>query len=159
MQMKVGIWKKTIEMIRICNPEQIEFIEQPISRPDDLDLRMIKKSTNIPILADESFHHLEDLDKLVGAYHGINIKLMKCGGITPALEIIQAAKERDLKIMLGCMTETSIGITAAAQLIPFCDYVDLDGAMLIAKDLAEGVTFDLGKVKYNEGYGLGCTLQ
>lgn len=133
----------------------IEFIEQPLSRKVDQILHKVVR--NIPIIADESFHTIESLKKITGKYDGINIKLMKCGGITAALEIIKEAKQRGLKIMLGCMTESSIGISAAAALGSLADFIDLDGALLV-NDIAYGVEYNYGKIIRSNGPGLACGL-
>ena len=93
--------------------------------------------------------------RCVGHFHGINIKLCKCGGLTPARRMIATAREHGLKVMVGCMTESSVGISAAAQLAPLLDYADLDGAVLLAQDTAEGVRVKNGAVKLLDAPGLG----
>jgi len=95
----------------------------------------------LPIIADESCIVESDVEKCGLHFTGINIKLTKCGGLTPALRMITKAKELGLKVMVGCMTESTVGISAIAQLLPQLDYVDMDGAMLLKKDIAEGVKF------------------
>ncbi len=136
----------------------VEFIEQPLPAHDDQQLSDIFDATGIPIIADESCQGPADVEKCYGKYHGINIKLMKCGGITNARNMIKRARELNLKIMLGCMTESSIGISAAAQLMSLVDYVDLDGTMLIKRDIADGVKFVNGQVSYPDAPGHGCHL-
>ena len=101
------------------------------------------------------FRSIKNLKK---HYRSINIKLVKCGGLTPALEMIAVAKELDFKIMIGCMTESSIGISAGAVLAPFCDYADLDGANLIANDIAKGSEIINGKIHLSENHGLGIKI-
>ncbi|HHS95160.1 MAG TPA: dipeptide epimerase, partial [Phaeodactylibacter sp.] len=90
--------------------------------------------------------------------HGINIKLMKCGGLTPALRMIKKARELNLQVMVGCMTESSVGISAIAQLLPLLDYVDMDGALLLQNDPATGITIENGKVHFADGLGTGASL-
>jgi L-alanine-DL-glutamate epimerase-like enolase superfamily enzyme len=96
-----------------------------------------------------------DVEKCYQHFHGINIKLTKCSGITPALRMIKRAKELGLKLMVGCMNETSIGTAAIAQLAPMLDHVDMDGPLLLKEDIAEGVRFDQGKIMYTDLPGLG----
>jgi len=96
-----------------------------------------------------------DVEKCYGHFHGINIKLTKCSGITPAKRMISKARELSMKVMVGCMNETSVGTAAIAQLAPLLDYVDMDGTLLLAEDIAQGVTFNDGKIIYNNLPGLG----
>jgi L-alanine-DL-glutamate epimerase-like enolase superfamily enzyme len=109
-------------------------------------------------MADESCIVPEDVKKCQGLFHGINIKLVKAGGISPALRMIQEAKSLGLKTMVGCMTESSVGISAIAHIAPLLDYVDMDGAMLLAKDPARGVTILPGQVIFSAGPGIGAQL-
>lgn len=137
----------------------VEFIEQPLAygtgvRPS----KKVLKYSSLPVIADESCQKEADVDFCHKKFDGINIKLVKCGGITPALRMIKRARELDLKVMIGCMTESSVGISAAAQLLPLVDYADLDGAFLLAKDVATGVTLDNGKVHFAERNGTGALL-
>ncbi len=133
----------------------IEFIEQPISRHRKEDLKTLTQASRIPIILDESVVRPEDVDECREQGHGINIKLMKCGGITPAREMMRRAKRHGLKVMLGCMIETSVGITAAAHLSPQADYADLDGNLLLADDPFVGVRVENGKLVLPDGPGLG----
>ena len=100
-----------------------------------------------------------DVIKCVDHFHGINIKLTKCSGITPARRMISKAKELGMKVMVGCMNESSVGTAAIAQLAPMLDYVDMDGPMLLSEDIATGVTFDNGKIIYRDGPGLGIAIE
>jgi len=136
----------------------VEFIEQPLARDNWKGMKILFEKSVLPIIADESCQTAADVKKCHQHFHGINIKLMKCGGFTPALKMIQEAKALQMKVMCGCMTETSIGISAIAQLLPLLDYVDMDGALLLKKDPAEGVKIKDGKVSYREGHGIGATL-
>ncbi|MBC7424317.1 MAG: dipeptide epimerase, partial [Ferruginibacter sp.] len=110
------------------------------------------------LFADESCVAEADVEKCHNHFHGINIKLTKCSGITPARRMITQARALGMKIMLGCMNETSIGTTAIAQLAPLTDYVDMDGPLLLAEDIATGVSFDNGKILYTDLPGLGLEV-
>ena len=99
-----------------------------------------------------------DVAKCGGRFHGINIKLTKCGGLTPARRMIAEARRLGLKVMVGCMTESSVGISAIAQLLPLLDYVDMDGALLLKEDIATGVTIEFGRVRFSDENGTGVTL-
>jgi L-alanine-DL-glutamate epimerase-like enolase superfamily enzyme len=113
----------------------------------------------LPVIADESCIIESDVQKCQGLFHGVNIKLTKCGGPTAALRMIAEAKRLGMKTMVGCMTETSVGISAIAHLLPLLDYVDMDGSLLISNDPADGVTFDFGKIIYTDGNGSGAVLK
>ena len=145
-------------LLEACHDTNIQFIEQPfpISRAE-LSC-MLKSRTNIPLIADESCQTTEDVSTSAECFDGINIKLMKCGGLTPAIQMIREAQTLGLQIMVGCMTESSIGISAAAQLLPWVDFADLDGALLIKNNFATGVTLNYGQVQLSDAPGLGCHL-
>ena len=100
----------------------------------------------------------QDVEKCKGHFHGINIKLTKCSGITPALRMIKHARELDLKVMMGCMNESSIGSAAVAQFIPQLDYVDVDGPLLLSEDIATGLFYESGLVSAKQGSGLGVSI-
>ncbi|MVM31009.1 dipeptide epimerase [Spirosoma sp. HMF4905] len=136
----------------------VEFIEQPLPADDWEGAKQVYQASALPIIADESCIVEADVDRCAGYFHGVNIKLTKCGGITPARRMIARARALGLQVMVGCMTESSVGISAIAQLLPLLDYADLDGAMLIANDPAIGVTFDYGKVVYANENGTGVRL-
>jgi L-alanine-DL-glutamate epimerase-like enolase superfamily enzyme len=133
----------------------VEFIEQPLPAGDWKGMAEVFEGSSLPILADESCGVEADVDRCVGFFHGINIKLVKCGGMTPARRMIARAKELGLKVMMGCMTESSVGISAIAQFLPLLDYVDMDGALLLAQDAATGVTIDRGRVSFPDENGCG----
>ena len=137
----------------------VDLLEQPLPIGQDFHLKKELHDPSIPVFADESCSALADIEKLAPYYDGINIKLMKCGGITPALEMIKEAKAQGVQIMGGCMTESSVGISAMAQLAPFFDYLDLDGALLLSNDPAEGIKVKMGKVILSDAPGLGCRLK
>jgi L-alanine-DL-glutamate epimerase-like enolase superfamily enzyme len=144
-----------LQMCSELGKKGIEFVEQPIHHNDEEDLRTLKRLSPIPVILDESVRTPDDVSKRSDQGHGINIKLMKCGGITPALAMIEAARRADLKIMLGCMIETSIAITAAAHISPLVDYADLDGNLLVTNDPFVGVTVQNSKLVLPDGPGLG----
>lgn len=136
----------------------VEFIEQPLKSNDSEGMKSVFLNSDLPIIADESCITETDVDICKESFHGVNIKLAKCGGITPALRMIENARSANMKVMMGCMTESSIGISAIAQLLPLLDYVDMDGALMIANDPAQGVRIDSGKVIYNDKNGIGAEL-
>jgi L-alanine-DL-glutamate epimerase-like enolase superfamily enzyme len=133
----------------------VEFIEQPMPAHDLDGAAWLKERVNIPLIADENVIQLYDLPLLKDAFHGINIKLMKCTGLREAMRMIHTAKAMKMKIMLGCMIESSVAISAAAQLSPLVDYADLDGNVLITNDPFRGVTLRDGKLILNDEPGLG----
>jgi L-alanine-DL-glutamate epimerase-like enolase superfamily enzyme len=133
----------------------IEFCEQPIPAGTPERLRWIRERTSIPIVTDEDSKDANDLLALAGCVDGINVKLVKCGGIRGALAMIHTARALGFKIMLGCMVESAILSTAAAHLSPLVDWADLDGPFLVADDPFAGITYDRGKIVLPEGPGLG----
>ncbi|MBS1760726.1 MAG: dipeptide epimerase [Bacteroidetes bacterium] len=133
----------------------VEFVEQPLAKDNWDGMKILYQQSSLPLFADESCVHEEDVDKCKGFFHGINIKLTKCSGITPALEMIDNARALNLKIMIGCMNESTIGSSAIAHLLPFIDYVDMDGPLLLQDDLATGIEYDFGKISYSNLPGLG----
>ena len=147
--------KQAITRIKELAKYDIEFVEQPIPPGNNGALKRVQQAVPLPIITDESSVVPEDVPPLAGCVAGINVKLMKCGGITRALQMIQTARSLGMKIMLGCMLETSIAITAAAHLTPLVDYADLDGNYLIAEDPFEGVRIVRGKLTLSDEPGLG----
>lgn len=147
--------KEAIAKITALAPYGLEFVEQPVARGDLEGLRLVREHVPVPIFADESCATLEDVARLAGRVDGINIKLMKCGGLHHALKMIAAARAQHLRVMIGCMIESSLAITAAAHLTPLVDYADLDGALLLAHDPHEGVRFDHGQIVLPDRPGLG----
>lgn len=136
----------------------VEFIEQPLPADDrEGSLRVYQESV-LPIVADESCITETDVKDCQGRFHGVNVKLVKCGGLTPARRMIREAHELGMKAMVGCMTESSVGISAIGQLLPLLDYVDMDGACLLAKDIATGVVVDRGKCQFPDVNGNGVRL-
>jgi len=137
----------------------VEFIEQPLPVERWEEMRHIKPDSPLPLMADESCPVFDSVEKCAGSFHAINIKLVKCGGLTPALRMIEKAHRLGLKVMVGCMTESSIGISAAAQLKPLLDFADLDGAVLLREDLADGVCVDKGNILLSDRPGTGVRLK
>jgi L-alanine-DL-glutamate epimerase-like enolase superfamily enzyme len=133
----------------------VEFVEQPLPVDQLEETRALRKRSPLPFYADESVHRAEDIPRLAGAFDGINIKLMKCGGIGEALRMIAVARAHGMKIMLGCMIESSVAITAAAHLSPLVDTADLDGNLLLEADPYVGATVVAGRIVLPEGPGLG----
>jgi L-alanine-DL-glutamate epimerase-like enolase superfamily enzyme len=133
----------------------VEFIEQPLAKDNWEGMAMIFKKSSLTLIADEACVLESDVQKCKDHFHGINIKLTKCSGITPALRMIKKARELDLKIMLGCMNESTIGSAAIAHLLPFIDYADMDGPLLLEEDVATGIQYDYGKIIYSNAPGLG----
>lgn len=136
----------------------VEFIEQPLPADQWEAMRTVRHQSALPVIADESCIVEGDVDRCASHFHGINIKLMKCGGLTPARRMIDRARQLGLKVMVGCMTESTVGISAIAQLLPLLDYVDMDGALLLAKDIASGVTIHQGRCVFPDVNGNGVTL-
>lgn len=136
----------------------VEFIEQPMKSDNWEAHAEVFKHSVLPIIADESCIIEEDVAKCHNHFHGVNVKLVKCGGLTPGKRMIQEAKQLGLKTMVGCMTESTVGISAIAHLLPLLDYVDMDGALLLAEDIATGIKINYGKVSYSELNGTGVTL-
>ncbi len=136
----------------------VEFVEQPLAKDNWEGMKTLYKESSLPLFADEACVFEQDVEKCKDNFHGINIKLTKCSGITPALRMIKKARELDLKIMIGCMNESTIGTAAIAHLLPFIDYVDMDGPLLLEEDLATGINYDYGKIIYSNEPGLGINF-
>ena len=150
--------EQTIANSKILKNLQIEFIEQPLKANDIEGMKQVLSESVLPVLADESCQREEDVILCSELFHGINIKLMKCGGITPALRMIKRAREKGLLTMAGCMTESTVGISGLVQLAPLLDYLDSDGALLLSQDIADGVSFDFGKIVYPIAFGTGVKV-
>lgn len=138
----------------------VEFIEQPLPADASLeDQQKVFEHSDLPIVADESCLVESDVQECNGRFHGVNVKLSKCGGITPAYRMLQNARQLGMKTMIGCMVESSVGISAAAQLLPLLDYADLDGAELLAGDAADGVSISNGHANVPDQFGNGVRLR
>jgi L-Ala-D/L-Glu epimerase len=149
---------ETIHNALILKDLGVEFIEQPLKADDWQGMEKVINESVLPIIADESCQKESDVAKCKAYFDGVNIKLVKCGGLTPGLRMITHARTLGMKVMMGCMTETSIGISAIAHASPLLDYVDMDGALLLANDPAHGISFDFGKAIFTKENGLGCWL-
>lgn len=147
--------EQALEKIPVLKELGVEFVEQPLAKDDWEGMKILFERSALPLIADESCVFENDVEKCHNHFHGINIKLTKCSGITPARRMITKAKELQLKVMVGCMNESSIGTAAIAQLTPLLDHVDMDGPLLLAEDTAEGVQFDNGKIIFTGMPGLG----
>ena len=137
----------------------VEFVEQPLPADRIEETRALRNRSPLPFYADESVHRAEDIPRLAGAFDGINIKLMKCGGIAEALRMIAVARAHGMKVMLGCMIESSVAITAAAHLSPLVDTADLDGNLLLENDPFVGATVANGRIVLPSAPGLGVAAR
>ncbi|MBK7123242.1 MAG: dipeptide epimerase [Chitinophagaceae bacterium] len=151
--------EQALQKIPVLKDLGVELVEQPLAKEDWDGMKILFERSPLPLLADESCVVEQDVEKCHGHFHGINIKLTKCSGITPARRMITRAKELGLTVMIGCMNESSVGTAAIAQLAPMLDYVDMDGPLLLAEDIAEGVKFDFGTILFNDLPGLGIKVQ
>jgi L-alanine-DL-glutamate epimerase-like enolase superfamily enzyme len=153
-------WKtreKALESVKWLKDKNVTFIEQPMPAAQFEDTKWLRDHSEIPLIADESVLHLEDVPKLSEAFDGINIKLTKAAGLREATRMIHTAKALKMKVMLGCMIETAVAISAAAQLSPLLDYCDLDGNVLISNDPFEGCRNIKGRLELTETSGLGVS--
>jgi len=148
--------KEAIRAVPMLEEYGVEFVEQPLRADDVEGLRLLRSNSRLPIISDESSETAADVARLAGVVDGINIKLAKAGGIREAVRMAHVARAHGLEVMLGCMIETTVGIAAAVQIAPLVDYVDLDGAALLANDpfAGPGIERD-GKIRFNEEAGLG----
>lgn len=147
--------ERAVNVLAELAKHDIEFCEQPIPAGSPAKLRWIRERTDVPIVTDEDSKDARDLPALLGCVDGINVKLVKCGGIRGALAMIHTARAMGFKIMLGCMVESQILTTAAAHLSPLVDWADLDGPFLTARDPFAGITYADGKIVLPDGPGLG----
>jgi L-alanine-DL-glutamate epimerase-like enolase superfamily enzyme len=150
--------EQTIEFAPVLKKLNVEFIEQPLPPEDVEGARRAFENSALPLIADENCVTEEDVDRCAGFFHGINIKLVKCGGLAAARRMVGRARELGMKVMAGCMTESTVGISALAQILPLLDYVDMDGAVLLASDIATGVRLERGRCIYPEANGTGVKL-
>jgi L-alanine-DL-glutamate epimerase-like enolase superfamily enzyme len=150
--------EEALQKIPVLKELGVELVEQPLAKDDWEGMKILFEKSSLPLIADESCVAESDVEKCHNHFHGINIKLTKCSGITPARRMITKAKELGMTVMVGCMNESSVGTAAIAQLAPMLDYVDMDGTLLLAEDTAEGVKFDFGKILFNDLPGLGINV-
>jgi L-alanine-DL-glutamate epimerase-like enolase superfamily enzyme len=151
-------WKTkedALERIEWLKDKNVLFIEQPLNKLDLSGAAWLKERSPLPIIADESFQRFSDLEYVKDCFHGINIKLMKCSGLNEAFKIIVRARKLNLKILIGCMAESSCAVSAAGQLSPLADWSDLDGPLLIKNDLFSGLNYANGKLILNDKPGIG----
>lgn len=136
----------------------VEFLEQPLKADNWEGHKELFEKSVLPVIADESCIVEEDVAKCQHHFHGVNVKLVKCGGLTPARRMIAQAKKLGMKTMVGCMTESTVGISAIAHLLPELDFVDMDGGLLLAEDIATGITISDGIIQYSDVNGTGVQL-
>ena len=151
--------KKALDMIYWLKEKGVVFVEQPMPKTALDDMAWLTENSPLPTIADEALQRLPDVKKAHGVYSGINIKLMKCSGMREAHKMLTLARALDMKIMIGCMTETSCAVSAAAQLSPMTDWADLDGNLLISNDPYEGVKVIDGKMILFDKPGIGIRLK
>lgn len=150
--------EEALQKIPLLQQLDVELIEQPLAKDDWDGMKKLYAASSIPLIADESCVNEADVDKCKDHFHGINIKLTKCSGITPALRMIENARKQGMKVMVGSMNESTVGTAAIAHLLPLLDYVDMDGPLLLAEDIASGISFDMGKVVLSPQPGLGVAF-
>ena len=155
-----GAWsaEQAIQYSGIMKNLGVEFLEQPLKASDTEGMAEVFKYSALPVIADESCITEADVARCAGLFHGVNIKLTKCGGLTPARRMIAEAKKLGMKVMVGCMTESTVGLSAIGHLLPLLDYVDMDGGMLIKNDIADGVKVYDEKVHFPDRNGTGVEL-
>lgn len=146
-----------LDMLCFLKEHNVVFIEQPLPKNKFDDALWLKDKSPLPLIADEAVQTPDDIEKIKDAYHGINIKLMKCGGLREAIKMINIAKRSGLKILIGCMSESSCGVSAAAQLASAADWLDLDGPLLISNNPFKGISYINGKIVLNDLPGIGVT--
>jgi L-alanine-DL-glutamate epimerase-like enolase superfamily enzyme len=148
-----------LKLIPELDALEVELVEQPLARDNWDGMKVLYQRSSLPLYADESCVSEKDVEKCKEHFHGINIKLTKCSGITPARRMITRAKELGMKVMIGCMNESTVGSAAIAHLLPFIDHVDMDGPLLLEEDVATGITYDYGKIGYSGDAGLGIEFK
>ncbi len=149
--------KEALDMIFWLKEQGVVFVEQPMPKEEKDNIAWLTMNSPLPIIADEAVQTVSDVNSVSGIYSGINIKLMKCGGLRAAHIMADIARARGMKVMIGCMTETSCAVSAAAQLSPLTDWADLDGNLLISNDIFDGVKIVDGKVTLPDRAGIGIT--
>ena len=147
-----------LEIIPVLKDLGVELVEQPLAKDNWEGMKTLYEKSVLPLFADETCVAESDVPKCAGFFHGINIKFTKCSGITPARRMITKARELNLQVMIGCMNESSIGAAAIAHLAPQADFIDMDGPLLLAQDIATGISYEYGKVSVSGNNGLGITV-
>ncbi|PWU01464.1 MAG: dipeptide epimerase [Bacteroidetes bacterium] len=153
-------WKleDAYKIIPVLKELEVELVEQPLAKDDWEGMNKLREFSPIPLIADEACVAETDVEKCKGFFHGINIKLTKCGGITPAKRMLEKAKSLGMKIMLGCMNESTIGTAAMIHLAPEANYLDADGPILLEEDIASGLEYNFGRVMLKDAPGLGIQV-
>lgn len=151
--------EEALEKIPVLADLGVEMIEQPLAKDNWEGMKKLFEASPVPLIADEACVLEQDVEKCHGHFHGINIKLTKCSGITPALRMIKKARSLDMKVMVGSMNECTVGSAAIAHLSPMLDYMDADGPLLLSEDIATGLQYDNGRVSVSEEFGLGIRLK
>lgn len=147
--------RQAVQVIRQLEPFQIDFVEQPVAARDLEGWRYVRERSALPLIADESCIDEADVPLLVGCVDGVNVKLMKCGGLRPARRLIEVARAHHLLVMCGCLIESSLAVGAASHLLPLLDFADLDGHLLLARDPFTGLACAAGRLTLPRGPGLG----
>jgi L-alanine-DL-glutamate epimerase-like enolase superfamily enzyme len=135
------------------------LVEQPLAKDDWSDMKILHEQSSLPLFADESCVFENDVEKCAECFHGLNIKLVKCSGITPALRMIEKATQLNLKVMMGSMNECTVGSAAIAHFLPQLDHVDMDGPLLLKEDVATGLKYENGIVTVSDAPGLGIQVK
>jgi L-Ala-D/L-Glu epimerase len=151
--------EQALQKIPLLKQLGVEMVEQPLAKDNWEGMKTLFEQSDLPLYADEACVFEADVEKCHQHFHGINIKLTKCSGITPARRMINRARELNMEVMVGCMNESSVGTAAIAQLAPLLDKVDMDGPLLLNEDIATGVSFEHGKIIYTPAAGLGITIE
>ena len=153
-------WKleEALELIPVLKDLKVELVEQPLAKDNWEGMKVLYEKSSLPLIADETCVKEADVDKCAGHFHGINFKLTKCSGITPARRMINRAKELNMSVMIGCMNESTVGSAAIAHLAPLADYIDMDGPLLLGEDIATGIQYNNGVVSVNDQPGLGIKV-
>ncbi|MFL9485607.1 dipeptide epimerase [Chitinophagaceae bacterium LWZ2-11] len=150
---------EALHKIPVLKDLGVEMIEQPLAKDNWDGMKVLFDKSPLPLFADESCVFESDVEKCHNHFHGINIKLTKCSGITPARRMIEHARKLNMQVMMGSMNECTIGSAAIANFLPQLDHVDMDGPLLLSEDIAEGIQFDFGKVELLGKQGLGIRLK
>jgi L-alanine-DL-glutamate epimerase-like enolase superfamily enzyme len=151
--------EQALQKIPLLKELGVEMVEQPLAKDNWEGMKILYEQSSLPLYADEACVFEADVEKCFQHFHGINIKLTKCSGITPARRMITKARELRMEVMIGCMNESSVGTAAIAQLAPLLDKVDMDGPLLLTEDVAQGVTFNAGVIRYTNLPGLGISIE
>jgi L-alanine-DL-glutamate epimerase-like enolase superfamily enzyme len=149
--------EQALAKIPVMKELGVELVEQPLAKDDMDGMAVLYKTSDIPLFADESCVSEQDVEKCAGHFHGINIKLTKCSGITPARRMIRKAHELGMQVMIGCMNESTIGTSAMIHLAPLVEHLDADGPLLLSEDLATGLHYDNGRISFSN-YSPGLSV-